>query len=130
MSLLLGLELEDIDHIFERGGITGGVWETRGKTVERKRIVKDVEETDIKAEDIETIEMEKIWLSLTLQYCTLRTFRAVHEINYNNANSKTHLSSQGTTTSSPHLSSSFWPKAQRARISARAGYSVFVKNSG
>lgn len=60
MSLLLGLELEDIDHIFERGGITGGVWETRGKTVERKRIVKDVEETDIKAEDIETIEMEKI----------------------------------------------------------------------
>lgn len=27
------LELEDIDHIFSRGGITGGVWETRGYTV-------------------------------------------------------------------------------------------------
>lgn len=28
-----GLELEDVDHLFERGGITGGVWETRGHPV-------------------------------------------------------------------------------------------------
>ena len=28
-----GLELEDVDHLFERGGITGGVFETRGHTV-------------------------------------------------------------------------------------------------
>lgn len=32
-----GLELEDVDRLFERGGITGGVWSTRGKTVERRR---------------------------------------------------------------------------------------------
>jgi hypothetical protein len=29
------LELEDIDHLFEKGGITGGVFESRGKTVQR-----------------------------------------------------------------------------------------------
>lgn len=29
-----GLELEDVDHLFERGGITGGVFETRGRPVE------------------------------------------------------------------------------------------------
>ncbi|KZN85345.1 Sugar transporter [Penicillium chrysogenum] len=28
-----GLELEDVDHLFSRGGITGGVWETRGHPV-------------------------------------------------------------------------------------------------
>ncbi|KAJ5621858.1 hypothetical protein N7528_005090 [Penicillium herquei] len=28
-----GLELEDVDHLFEGGGITGGVFETRGHTV-------------------------------------------------------------------------------------------------
>lgn len=28
-----GLELEDIPLLFEKGGITGGVWSTRGKTV-------------------------------------------------------------------------------------------------
>lgn len=28
-----GLELEDVDHLFERGGITGGVFETRGYPV-------------------------------------------------------------------------------------------------
>lgn len=28
-----GLELEDVDHLFSRGGITGGVWETRGYPV-------------------------------------------------------------------------------------------------
>ncbi|KAL2110432.1 hypothetical protein VUR80DRAFT_1192 [Thermomyces stellatus] len=28
-----GLELEDLPLLFERGGITGGVWSTRGKTV-------------------------------------------------------------------------------------------------
>lgn len=29
----MGLELEDIDHIFERGGITGGVLKTKGRPV-------------------------------------------------------------------------------------------------
>ena len=28
-----GLQLEDIDHLFERGGVTGGVFKTRGRTV-------------------------------------------------------------------------------------------------
>lgn len=28
-----GLELEDVDHLFSRGGITGGVWATRGYPV-------------------------------------------------------------------------------------------------
>ncbi len=28
-----GLELEDVDHLFERGGFTGGVFETRGHPV-------------------------------------------------------------------------------------------------
>ena len=39
-----GLELEDVDHIFEKGGFTGGVWTSPGgRTVERKRIARDVE---------------------------------------------------------------------------------------
>jgi hypothetical protein len=29
----MGLELEDIDHLFEAGGITGGVFKSRGRTV-------------------------------------------------------------------------------------------------
>lgn len=30
-----GLELEDIDHLFDKGGITGGVWTSKGgRTVE------------------------------------------------------------------------------------------------
>lgn len=33
-----GLELEDVDRLFEREGVTGGVWSTRGKTVERRRV--------------------------------------------------------------------------------------------
>lgn len=28
-----GLELEDVDHLFEKGGITGGVFESRGNPV-------------------------------------------------------------------------------------------------
>jgi hypothetical protein len=48
-----GLELEDVDHLFERGGITGGVWETRGfpvlpghhRTMNTERIEKPVSET-------------------------------------------------------------------------------------
>lgn len=28
-----GLELEDVDHLFENGGITGGVFESRGRPV-------------------------------------------------------------------------------------------------
>lgn len=39
-----GLELEDVDHLFEKGGITGGVWTSKGgRTVERRRQAKDVE---------------------------------------------------------------------------------------
>lgn len=39
-----GLELEDIDHIFEKGGITGGVWSSKGgRTVEKMILAKDVE---------------------------------------------------------------------------------------
>ncbi|KAI0690821.1 general substrate transporter [Cerioporus squamosus] len=42
-----GLELEDVDHIFEKGGITGGVWSSPGgRTVERKRIARDVEDAE------------------------------------------------------------------------------------
>ena len=30
-----GLELEDIDHLFDKGGLTGGVWSSKGgRTVE------------------------------------------------------------------------------------------------
>ncbi|KIJ64328.1 hypothetical protein HYDPIDRAFT_175665 [Hydnomerulius pinastri MD-312] len=43
-----GLELEDVDHIFEKGGITGGVWGSDGgQTVQRRRIVQDVEIREI-----------------------------------------------------------------------------------
>lgn len=45
-----GLELEDIDHIFERGGITGGVWETGGKTID-KRVLRDVQDVEKPTED-------------------------------------------------------------------------------
>ncbi|KAK7685453.1 hypothetical protein QCA50_011316 [Cerrena zonata] len=39
-----GLELEDVDHIFDKGGITGGVWSSPGgRTVQRKRIDQDIE---------------------------------------------------------------------------------------
>ena len=29
-----GLQLEDVDHLFEQGGVTGGVFKSRGKTVQ------------------------------------------------------------------------------------------------
>ena len=46
-----GLELEDVDHLFEKGGITGGVFETRGfpvhpgyhRTMNAQRIEKQAE---------------------------------------------------------------------------------------
>jgi hypothetical protein len=46
-----GLELEDVDHLFEKGGITGGVFETRGfpvypgyhRTMNAERIEKQAE---------------------------------------------------------------------------------------
>ncbi|KAJ7194968.1 general substrate transporter [Mycena pura] len=41
-----GLELEAIDAIFEKGGITGGVWAARkngGRTVENRRLVLDTD---------------------------------------------------------------------------------------
>lgn len=32
-----------MDHIFEKGGITGGVWASRGgRTVQRRQIAQDV----------------------------------------------------------------------------------------
>jgi hypothetical protein len=47
-----GLELEDVDHLFERGGITGGVFTSRGypvrpgfhRTQNTNRIEKPIEE--------------------------------------------------------------------------------------
>jgi hypothetical protein len=37
------LELEDIGHLFDRGGITGGVWGSKGgRTVEHGGHVRDV----------------------------------------------------------------------------------------
>ncbi|KIJ61255.1 hypothetical protein HYDPIDRAFT_159851 [Hydnomerulius pinastri MD-312] len=48
-----GLELEDVDHIFEKGGITGGVWESKGGiTVERKRATEDVEVRELKEKEL------------------------------------------------------------------------------
>lgn len=51
-----GLELEDVDHIFEKGGITGGVWESLkagegGRTVRRRRIAEDVEVREEKGKE-------------------------------------------------------------------------------
>lgn len=45
------MELEDVDHLFEKGGITGGVFETRGfpvhpgyhRTMNAQRIEKQAE---------------------------------------------------------------------------------------
>lgn len=52
-----GLELEAIDAIFEKGGITGGVWGARkdgGRTVENRRINLDGEEAvGEKGEDLQ-----------------------------------------------------------------------------
>lgn len=54
-----GLELEDIDHIFDRGGITGGVFSTRGRTVapgSHRTLVEatlyDEKQTNEHAEDV------------------------------------------------------------------------------
>jgi hypothetical protein len=48
-----GLELEDVDHLFEKGGITGGVWESRGfpvrpghhRAMNEERIEKSIPES-------------------------------------------------------------------------------------
>ncbi|PIL23206.1 MFS general substrate transporter [Ganoderma sinense ZZ0214-1] len=46
-----GLELEDVDHIFDKGGLTGGVWSSPGgRTVESRRIARDVEERKVEGE--------------------------------------------------------------------------------
>lgn len=53
-----GLELEDVDHLFEKGGITGGVFETRGfpvypgyhRTMNAERIEKQAETETIHVE--------------------------------------------------------------------------------
>ncbi|KAK0201198.1 general substrate transporter [Desarmillaria ectypa] len=50
-----GLELEAIDHIFEKGGITGGVWNSRGHTVVGNPVtgaVKAEVEVDVKDDAI------------------------------------------------------------------------------
>lgn len=47
-----GLELEDVDHLFEKGGLTGGVFESHGRpvepgyhrTVNTERIEKPIDE--------------------------------------------------------------------------------------
>lgn len=52
-----GLELEDIDHIFDKGGITGGVWEARktgGRTVDHNRMRRDLE--DLEKEQVAVYE--------------------------------------------------------------------------
>ncbi|KAH7922505.1 general substrate transporter [Leucogyrophana mollusca] len=47
-----GLELEDVDHIFEKGGVTGGVWESKGgRTVQRRRIMEDVEIREVREKE-------------------------------------------------------------------------------
>ncbi|KIY62664.1 general substrate transporter [Cylindrobasidium torrendii FP15055 ss-10] len=47
-----GLELEAIDHIFEKGGITGGVWQARGRTVVGNPVA-EVVEAEMQAESKE-----------------------------------------------------------------------------
>lgn len=51
-----GLELEAIDHIFAKGGITGGVWSSKGgRTVENKAALPpdlDIKEEKGKEESI------------------------------------------------------------------------------
>ncbi|KAA1477575.1 general substrate transporter [Dentipellis sp. KUC8613] len=47
-----GLELEDVDHIFEKGGITGGVWSSPGgRTVLRHRARADVEVMEVEVDE-------------------------------------------------------------------------------
>ncbi|CCH44489.1 Low-affinity glucose transporter HXT1 [Wickerhamomyces ciferrii] len=56
------LELEDIDLIFYKGGITGGVWSTKGKTIEKNaHFKKDVEGFNEKPNDafIEDVSLQK-----------------------------------------------------------------------
>ncbi|TBU36521.1 general substrate transporter [Dichomitus squalens] len=68
-----GLELEDVDHIFEKGGFTGGVWSSPGgRTVERRRIARGVEDreggpeekwkaqADVRIEDSSTVRAEAV----------------------------------------------------------------------
>ena len=55
-----GLELEEIDHLFDKGGITGGVFSSKGgRTVQPKRHVGELDgEGDLEAEpkEIEVVE--------------------------------------------------------------------------
>ncbi|EJF56774.1 general substrate transporter [Dichomitus squalens LYAD-421 SS1] len=68
-----GLELEDVDHIFEKGGFTGGVWSSPGgRTVERRRIARGVEDreggpeekwkaqADVRIEDSSAVRAEAV----------------------------------------------------------------------
>lgn len=51
--------MEDIDHIFERGGITGGVWETGGRTVEKAITRRDVESAQRQANEKTSVEVHE-----------------------------------------------------------------------
>lgn len=54
-----GLELEDIDHIFEKGGITGGVWSSPGGiTVQRRRAAKDVEDMQENEKGVDEVRVD------------------------------------------------------------------------
>ncbi|KAI0821858.1 general substrate transporter [Trametes gibbosa] len=54
-----GLELEDIDHIFEKGGITGGVWSSPGGiTVQRRRTSQDVEDVREKEKGVDEVRID------------------------------------------------------------------------
>lgn len=57
-----GLELEDVDYIFKRKGITRGVFETRGHTIQHDtharaiHLMEDNDEKNISADEIEDID--------------------------------------------------------------------------
>lgn len=54
-----GLELEDVDHIFEKGGITGGVWSSPGgRTVERRRTARDVEVLQENEKEVDEVRID------------------------------------------------------------------------
>lgn len=61
-----GLQLEDIDHLFEKGGITGGVWGAKGgRTVmpgehARQNDGKELEKVDFEGLGIERVGKEAI----------------------------------------------------------------------
>jgi hypothetical protein len=55
-----GLELEDIPLLFARGGITGGVFSTRGKTVVPRQHMQDMGIDEAAAEKSEVRGAEQV----------------------------------------------------------------------